>query len=110
MSWGTSNSTDRALGDLGANTLAPDNQTGNDAGNLHFALRLHNDTGRVLDRFGLAYTGEQWHAGSTANPETMTFSWSTTATSASDPSTAFNFVSALGGVSLLISRRRQVTR
>jgi hypothetical protein len=102
MSWGASGSTDRALGDLGANTLAPDGQTGNDAGNLYIALRLSNNTGQTLDSFTLSYTGEQWHTG-TGAAETMTLGWSTTATSVSDPSSSFNPVSALGWTSPVVT-------
>jgi hypothetical protein len=94
MSWGASGSTDRALGDLGANTLASDTPTSPDLGNLYIALRLHNDTGQTLDSFTLGFTGEQWHTG-TGAAETMTFGWSTTAISVSDPSSAFNAVPAL---------------
>jgi len=95
MSWGASGSTDRALGDLGASTLAPEAPGSADGGNLYIALRLYNDTGLTLSRFTLSYTGEQWHTG-TGSPETMTFGWSTTASSVSDPSSSFNAVSALG--------------
>jgi hypothetical protein len=95
MSWGASGSTERALGDLGASTLASDTPATPDAGNLYIALRLHNDTGQALDSFTLSYTGEQWHTGVGAS-ETMTLGWSTTATSVSDPSSSFNAVTALG--------------
>ena len=56
-SFGASATTERALGDIGANTLAPDGQTGNDAGNIYIALRLFNNTGQTLDNFTLSYTG-----------------------------------------------------
>ena len=95
MSWGASGSTDRALGDLGASTLASDTPATPDAGNLYIALRLRNDTAYTLERFTLSYTGEQWHTG-VGPSETMAFGWSTTAGSVSDPSSSFNAVPALG--------------
>src|SRR6266581_2683044 len=98
-SFGSSGSNERALGDVGANTLAPDGQTGNDAGNLYIALRLSNNTGQTLDSFTLGYTGEQWRDGGTSTAETMTLSWSTTATAVSDPSTSFSLVPLLSWTS-----------
>jgi hypothetical protein len=98
-SFGTSGSTERALGDVGANTLAPDGQTGNDAGNLYIALRLSNNSGQTLDSFTLNFTGEQWRDSGTSTPETMTLGWSTTAAAVSDPSALFNNVAALAWTS-----------
>jgi len=98
-SFGASGATERALGDIGANTLAPDGQTGNDAGNLYIALRLFNNTGQTLNNFTLSYTGEQWRDGGTSTPETMTVAWSTTATAVSDPSTSFSLAPLLSWTS-----------
>lgn len=102
-SYGASASTERALGDIGANTLAPDGQTGNDAGNLYIALRLSNNTGQTLDSFTLGYTGEQWRNSGANIAETMTLSWSTTATAVSDPSSSFNNVAGLSWTSPTVS-------
>src|SRR5580765_8234427 len=49
-SFGQTGSNERSLGDIGANTLAPDN------GDMYIALRLNNGTGQVLDSFTLSYT------------------------------------------------------
>ncbi len=81
--------TDRALGDIGSATLAPD------GGNIYIALRISNNTGQTLDSFTVGYTGEQWRDAGVSTAETMTFSWSTTATSVSDPPASFNNVAAL---------------
>jgi len=91
MSWGASGATDRALGDLGSNTLAPV------GGDIYFGLRLRNDTGVALERFTLTYNGEQWRDGGAATPnaQTMAFMYSTTATAISDPNSSFTMVPAL---------------
>ncbi len=102
MSWGSASSTDRALGDLGSSTLASDTPGTPDLGNLYIGLRLHNDTGETLDSFTLGFTGEQWHTG-TGTAETMTFGWSTTATSISAPSSSFNAVSSLSWTSPVVT-------
>lgn len=94
--FGSSGGTDRALGSLGANTIAPDSPGSPDGGNLYIALRLHNDTGVTLDSFTVSYYAEQWHGSGTATPETVLFGWSTTATAVNDPSTSFHFVPLLG--------------
>lgn len=100
-SFGSSGSTERALGDLGANTLAPDGQTGNDAGNIYIALRISNNTGQTLDSFTLGYTGEQWRDGGTSTAETMTFAYSTTANSITNDPGFFGFSSNLTSVASL---------
>jgi hypothetical protein len=69
-SFGANSSTERALGDLGATTLAADDGTGV----LSMALRLTNNTGTTLNSFSLSYTGEQWHTSTaTADPMTVDF-------------------------------------
>ncbi len=88
-SFGINASTDRSLGNLGSATLAPD------GGNIYIALRLSNNTGQTLDSFTVGYTGEQWRDAGVSTPETMTFSWSTTATAVSDPPSSFNDVASL---------------
>lgn len=92
MSFGSSGSTERALGDVGSNTLAPA------GGDIYIGLRLRNDTGLTLDSFTLSYNGEQWRDGGN-NPavaQGMTFMWSTTASLISDPNASFTTVGALG--------------
>jgi hypothetical protein len=80
MSWGASGSTERALGDVGSNTLA--DPAGPGPADIYIGLRLHNDTGQTLDSFTLSYNGEQWRDGGAATPnaQSMNFAWSTTAT------------------------------
>lgn len=91
MSFGSSGSTDRALGNIGANTLT---SVGSD---LYIGLRLRNETGQALHSFTLTYDGEQWRDGGAATPnaQTMNFMWSTTATAISDPNSSFTLASAL---------------
>jgi len=93
-SYGSSASADRALGILGANTLAA---VGAD---IYAGLRLINDTGVTLDSFTLSCDGEQWRDGGSAagtpTQQSMTFMWSTTATSISDANSAFTTMAALG--------------
>ncbi len=86
-SFGSSGSSDRALGSIGANTLAVD------GGAMYIGLRLHNDTGLTLDSFTLGYTGEQWRNG--GNTEGLIFMWSVTASAISDPDSAFTRETAL---------------
>jgi hypothetical protein len=83
-SFGVNSTTDRALGDLGASTLA----TGGDS--LRIGLRLTNDTGQTLTSFTITYDGEQYRddGGASAAPETMSFSYMTTGTTAANWHTA----------------------
>jgi hypothetical protein len=72
MSFGSAGSTDRALGDVGSNTLGV---TGAD---IYIAIRLTNTTGSMLDTITVGYAGEQWRDGGN-NPavaQTMTFAYS----------------------------------
>jgi hypothetical protein len=57
MSWGSTGSTERALGMLSSGTMSA---TG--AGSFYGA-RITNNTGRKLASFTLSYTGEQWRDG-----------------------------------------------
>ena len=61
FSFGSSGSTDRALG-----LRSP---TG---GAVNYGLRLVNRTGRTLTRFSVAYTGEQWFKSSATTAHTLT--------------------------------------
>ena len=91
MSFGASGSTERALGDIGSNTLTPSPPT--PPLDIYIGLRLRNDTAQTLTDFTLTYDGEQWRDGgnsvSGSPPQTMTFMWSTTATAINDPDTLF---------------------
>jgi hypothetical protein len=69
MSFGAAGDTDRALGSVGANTLAGDGDS------MRMALRLRNDTGATLTEFTVIYDGEQWRAGANAASDIITFSW-----------------------------------
>ncbi|MDB6121870.1 MAG: hypothetical protein JWQ71_863 [Pedosphaera sp.] len=94
MSFGASGSTDRSLGNVGSGTLAA---TG---GDIYIGLRIRNTTGQTLDSFTLTYNGEQWRDGGVATPgsptaQTMTFGWSTTATSISDANNLFTSLTSL---------------
>jgi hypothetical protein len=90
MSFGSSGSTERALGDVGSATLAAN------GADIYLGLRLRNDTGQTLDSFTLSYNGEQWRDGGNATPvaQSMTFAWSTTATGITNGS--FTTQAALG--------------
>jgi hypothetical protein len=82
--------TEKALGEVGSTTIAAN------GANLYFALRLVNNTGGNLSSFTLTFDGEQWRRGDSATGETMTFDYSTTATTADWFSTAtFNAVPSL---------------
>ena len=93
-SFGASSSTDRALGDIGSNTLAG---PGAPTNSIYLGLRLVNNTGQTLDSFTISFDGEQWRDGGAAAPnaQTMSFMWSTTATAISDPNSVFTAVTAL---------------
>ena len=92
-SFGTSGSTERALGDIGSTTLNSTN-----GGDIFIGLRLSNNTGQTLDSFTLGYNGEQWRDGGNATPvaQSMSFEWSTTAAVINDPHTLFTSVASLG--------------
>jgi len=63
MSWGSSGSTDRALGMLSSNELT-NNITGTSEGaKSYFGVRFTNNTSVTLDRFFISYAGEQWREG-----------------------------------------------
>jgi hypothetical protein len=66
MSFGSSASTERALGTLNSNTLAVA------GGNAYFGMRLTNNTGNTIYGFTLSYDGEQWRDGGNATPASET--------------------------------------
>jgi PEP-CTERM motif len=89
-SFGTTASSDRALGSLASATMAADGDF------MHFALRLNNNTGLTLTDFTVSYNGEQWRNGGTGNANVLNFAYSTTATTGDFFSTAtFTPVAAL---------------
>lgn len=77
-SFGSTGSTDRALGSLASGgTLT-----------IFYGVRLTNTTGQTLTSFTLGYTGEQWRDGGLNGPtpsvvNTLTFDYSLTATAIS---------------------------
>jgi hypothetical protein len=85
MSFGSSASTERALGSVGSTTIA-NQPTGTPPANdtrVLMALRLTNSTSDVLTEFTVTYDGEQWRdGGNTAPPppEVMLFDYSLAAT------------------------------
>ncbi len=88
-SFGTAASSERALGYLAANAI------GVAGAESYIGLRLHNDTGASISGFSLSYSGEQWRDGGAATPnaQSLTFGYSTSATSVQDAS--FTSVAAL---------------
>jgi len=64
-SFGSSGSTERALGSLGSNS----------AGDFAYALVLQNQTGFTLDTFSLTYDGEQWRNGNNTVAHVLEFDW-----------------------------------
>lgn|GEM_PF-639984 len=67
-SYGTTSSTDRAIGSLGSG--------GNSS---RFGLSFVNTTGTTLSTFTLGYTGEQWRHGGALVPNKLSFSYATSA-------------------------------
>ncbi|HEX8520800.1 MAG TPA: PEP-CTERM sorting domain-containing protein [Tepidisphaeraceae bacterium] len=99
-SYGTSTSTDRALGSLVSGTTVTTTP-----GQQYIAMRLTNSVGYTLDSFTLSYDGEQWRDGGNATPaaKTVTVEWSTTASAINDSAaytaagSAFDFTSTVNG-------------
>ncbi len=75
MSWGSSASTDRALGNLTSSTI----------GESFYGLRLTNNTGTTLGQMTLQYTAEQWrdggHTTATSVAQSVTFGYAVTSSS-----------------------------
>ncbi len=90
VSFGTDNSSDRALG-----VLATSNQIS------RYGLSLINNTGAPLTKLDIAFTGEQWRRGNVPTPpavlpDKLTFAYGITGTLTDDiNSGAFNDVAAL---------------
>ncbi len=93
VSYGASNSTERALGSLATSTTIG-----------AFGLILVNQTGSMLSSFSLSYTGEQWRNGGSGTADTLAFSYAVGADDILSPGTgsfvnaaSFNFVSTTVG-------------
>jgi hypothetical protein len=69
-SYGSTGSTDRALGGLRTGTLAPT------IGSFY-----RNDTGSTINTLQIAYTGEEWRLGAASRADRLDFQYSTNATS-----------------------------
>lgn len=100
--WGyatNSSTAEKALGSLGATTIA------GDGAEMYMALRLRNDTGSTLTSFTLTYDGEQWRDGQSASAETLTFGYNLGATTGNwfNPATVFTAVPTLNFTAPVIS-------
>jgi hypothetical protein len=97
MSFGSSMSTERALGMVSSNTMAAGGTTDN--GESYYGARFTNATGSTLTEFTLSYTGEQWRDGGTTTtgslPQSITFDYSLNATTIQDPAATFTDVPSL---------------
>jgi uncharacterized protein len=71
-SYGSSGSSDRALGSIGSGNAA--------AGNFFWGVRLVNNTSSVINTLNISYTGEQWR-NSAAAAQTVDFQYLIGATS-----------------------------
>ena len=69
-SYGAAGSTDRALGALRSGTLIST-----------FGACFTNNTGGTINAFDIAYTGEHWRLGTAGRNDSLTFQYSTDATS-----------------------------
>ncbi|MGB4960491.1 MAG: hypothetical protein WBO36_13510, partial [Saprospiraceae bacterium] len=72
-SFGSSGSSERALGGLQTGTLIPT-----------FGASFTNNSGGVITYITINYTGEQWRLGTTGREDRLDFQYSTTATSLTD--------------------------
>lgn len=69
-SFGSTGSTERALGSVASGT----------PGTITFALVLQNNTGGALNAFDLSFVGEQWRNGGNTVAQTLAFGYKTVAT------------------------------
>ncbi|HMM56101.1 MAG TPA: endonuclease [Rudaea sp.] len=83
-SFGSTGSSDRALGTLQSGKLAST-----------IGARLRNDTSNTLTTIAVAYTGEQWRVGGSGIADRLDFQYSTNATSLTDASATWVDVDAL---------------
>jgi hypothetical protein len=70
MSFGASGATERALGILNSNTLAPAG-----TGMAFLGARFTNNAGYPLTQLTVTYTGEQWRDGGAATPNAQSLSF-----------------------------------
>lgn len=70
-SYGSTSSSERALGSLSTGTLGP----------CHIGARLLNNTGTLVNALEITFTGEQWRKGGTTAGDKLMFELSTDATS-----------------------------
>jgi predicted extracellular nuclease len=68
-SFGSSGSTDRALGGVGSNTY----YGGSGVGKGYIGVVLRNETGADIDALGVSYTGEQWRNAGNSSAQSLTF-------------------------------------
>jgi hypothetical protein len=98
-SFGSTGSTERALGDVGSTTIAS-NPPGDQ--NIYTGLRLTNGTADALDSLTITYTGEQWRNNGNTASDTIFFSYSLDP-AATVNSGAYTSVSALDFTSPVFS-------
>ena len=83
-SFGTTGSSDRALGTLRSSKVS-----------TVIGARLRNDTGNTLSHVDVAYTGEQWRRGDSTSTDRLDFQYSLNATSVGDTAATWVDVNAL---------------
>jgi uncharacterized protein len=90
-SFGSTGSTDRALGGLQSSSLIPS-----------FGTSFTNNTGSTITALNIAYTGERWRVGTTGRTDQLDFQYSTDATSLTTGTwtnfDALDFTSTLGAI------------
>ena len=92
-SYGTTSSTERALGSLGSGT----------PGNLYYGVLLQNDTSVDITGFLVTYTGEQWRQGGNTAQQKLDFAYQIS-TSLNNPiSGTWTDVNVLDFVSPIVS-------
>jgi len=69
-SFGAASDSERALGGLRSGTVIPS-----------WGAKIRNNTGQTITNLDISYTGEQWRLGATGRADTLTFQYSTDATS-----------------------------
>lgn len=69
-SFGTTSTTERALGSIGSNTT----------GTILYGVRFVNDTGSTINSLTVSYTGEQWRNGGNTTAHKLDFSYQVGAT------------------------------
>ncbi|HTN47144.1 MAG TPA: T9SS type A sorting domain-containing protein [Flavipsychrobacter sp.] len=85
-SFGSAASTERALGSITTSSITP----------VYFGASFANNTGVSIHNLSVAYKGEQWQkGGGNVGPDSLSFQYSTNATSLTDGSATWTTVSAL---------------